>query len=186
EQLRGDRSWYRKISRLETWKRLLRRKKTQAKKRAAELAKTTNGDQHRAQTSEGSFPRLLDLYLLRRFLAYFALMILAFVLLFHVFTFFELLDDIAKHGVPFLTVVRYFWYLTPYLLYQLAPLAALVAVLVTLSVMTKNNEITACKASGISLYRLALPLLLAGLTLAATMIILDDVDLPYTQHRAEA
>jgi LPS export ABC transporter permease LptF/LPS export ABC transporter permease LptG len=186
EQLRGDRSWYRKISRLETWKRLLRRKKTQAKKRAAELAKTTNGDQHRAQTSEGSFPRLLDLYLLRRFLAYFALMILAFVLLFHVFTFFELLDDIAKHGVPFLTVVRYFWYLTPYLLYQLAPLAALVAVLVTLSVMSKNNEITACKASGISLYRLALPLLLAGLTLAATMIILDDVYLPYTNQRQDA
>jgi lipopolysaccharide export LptBFGC system permease protein LptF len=95
----------------------------------------------------------------------------SFVFLFHVLTFFELLDDIARHGVPFLVVVRYFWYLTPYLLYQFAPLGALVSVLVTLGVMSKSNEIVACKASGISLYRLAMPLLLAGLALAATMII---------------
>src|SRR5260370_2392772 len=52
--------------------------------------------------------------------------------------------------------------------------------------MSKNNEIVACKASGISLYRLALPLLLAGLTLTATMIILDDVYLPYTNQRQDA
>src|SRR6266403_870747 len=186
EQLRGDNAWYRRISRLETWKRLLRRKKTQAKKRAAELAKVANGKQEIAKTSEGSFPRLIDIYLLRRFLAYFGLLMLAFVALFHVFTFFELLDDIAKHGVPFLTVVRYFWYLTPYLLYQLSPLAALVAVLVTLGVMSKNNESVACKASGISLYRLAMPLLLAGVTLAAVMVVLDDTYLPYANQQQDA
>jgi LPS export ABC transporter permease LptF/LPS export ABC transporter permease LptG len=186
EQLRGDRGWFHRISRLETWKRLIRRRQTQARKRAAELAKAVNGRLDRPRTSESSFPRLIDIYLLRRFLAYFGLLMLAFVLLFHVFTFFELLDDIAKHGVPFLTVVRYFWYLTPYLLYQLSPLSALVSVLVTLGVMSKNNEIVACKASGISLYRLAMPLLLAGLTLAATMVILDDVYLPYTNQRQDA
>jgi LPS export ABC transporter permease LptF/LPS export ABC transporter permease LptG len=186
EQLRGDRGWYHRISRLDAWKRFIRRRKTQARIKAAELAKSTNGTQERAKSSEGSFPRLIDLYLLRRFLAYFGLLMLTFVFLFHVFTFFELLDDIARHGVAFLVVVKYFWYLTPYLLYQLAPLAALVAVLVTLGVMSKNNEIVACKASGISLYRLAMPLLLAGLTLAATMIILDDVYLPYTNQRQDA
>jgi hypothetical protein len=67
EQLRGDRGWYRKISRLDTWKRLLRRRKTQARIRAAEIVKSTNGVQERARTSEGSFPRIIDLYLLRRF-----------------------------------------------------------------------------------------------------------------------
>jgi len=46
----------------------------------------------------------------------------AFVFLFETFTFFELLDDIARHRVPFLIVVDYFFYLAPYLLYQLAPL----------------------------------------------------------------
>jgi LPS export ABC transporter permease LptF/LPS export ABC transporter permease LptG len=186
EQMRGDIKWLGRLTRLELWKRLLRRKKAQARIKAAEAARASNGSDGRSRTSEGSFPRLMDLYLLRRFLSYFATMMLTFVALFEVFTFFELLDDIARHNVAFLVVVKYFWYLTPYLLYQLAPLGALVAVLTTLGVMSKNNEIVACKASGISLYRLALPLLLGGLTLAATMIILDDVYLPYTNQRQDA
>jgi len=186
EQLRGD-SRFGRFGRWETWKRLLRRRTTQAKRTVAETVGLTNGEREKANSSsEGSFPRLMDLYLLRRFFSYFGLMMLTFVALFEVFTFFELLDDIARHRVPFLIVVNYFRYLTPYLLYQLAPLGALVAVLTTLGVMSKNNEIVACKASGISLYRLALPLLLAGLTLASTMIILDDVYLPYANQRQDA
>src|SRR5580765_4456963 len=43
EHLRGDRGWFHRISRLETWKRLIRRRQTQARKRAAELAKAVNG-----------------------------------------------------------------------------------------------------------------------------------------------
>ncbi len=186
EHLRGEGVWLRRVRRLDIWKRFLRRRKSQALKLAAELAKSSNGDNGHPVSSEASFPRIIDIYLLRRFLAYFAVLMLAFVFLFHVFTFFELLDDIGRHRVPFLIVVNYFRYLTPYLLYQLAPLGALVGVLVTLGVMSKNNEIVACKASGISLYRLALPLLLAGLTLAATMILLDDVYLPYTNQRQDA
>jgi LPS export ABC transporter permease LptF/LPS export ABC transporter permease LptG len=186
EQLGSDSKWLKRFTRLDLWKRLLRRKKAQARLKAAETARTGNGEYHRSRTSEGSFPRLMDLYLLRRFFSYFAMMMLTFVALFEVFTFFELLDDIARHRVLFLVVVNYFRYLTPYLLYQLAPLGALVAVLTTLGVMSKNNEIVACKASGISLYRLALPLLLAGLTLAATMIIVDDVYLPYANQRQDA
>src|SRR5260370_15581948 len=52
--------------------------------------------------------------------------------------------------------------------------------------MSKNNEIVAFKASGISLYRLAVPLFLAGLTLALTMIVLDDTYLPYANQRQDA
>ena len=37
----------------------------------------------------------------------------------------------------------------------------LVAVLVTFGVMTKHNEVTAFKACGVSLYRLAMPILMA-------------------------
>jgi len=83
-------------------------------------------------------------------------------------------------------VVDYFRYLAPYLFYQLAPLGALVAVLVALGIMSKNNEIVAIKASGISLYRLAAPLLLAGLGLTATMMLLDDTYLPYANQRQDA
>jgi LPS export ABC transporter permease LptG len=117
---------------------------------------------------------------------YFLLNLGAFILLFETFTFFELLDDIARHRIPFLVVVDYFRFLIPYLVYQLTPLTALVATLVTLGVLSKNNEIVAFKASGISLYRLALPLLLAGVVLAAALLVLDDTYLPYANQRQDA
>ena len=133
-----------------------------------------------------SFPTIVDLYLLRRFFYYFLVIMGAFILLFETFTFFELLDDIARHRIPFFIVTGYFRFLIPYLLYQLTPLGALVAVLVTLGVLSKNNEIVAFKANGISLYRLALPLLLAGGLLSAALFVLDYTYLPYANQRQDA
>jgi len=132
------------------------------------------------------FPLLIDLYLLRNFFFFALLILLGFLLLLASFTFFELLDDIAKHAIPFLVVADYFRYLAPQLLYLLAPLAALVAVLVTMGVMTKSNEITAFKASGVSLYRLSLPLLVAGAALAVGMFALDQAYLPSSNQKQDA
>ncbi len=188
EQFRGESRWLRPSSFLRSRRRLMRRRRAQARSRAV-TANGSDGEraaQEAAEPSGGSFPRLLDLYLVRRFLSYFALLMAAFIFLFETFTFFELLDDIARHRVPFLIVVDYFRYLAPYLFYQLAPLGALVAVLVALGIMSKNNEIVAIKASGISLYRLAAPLLIAGLGLTATMMLLDDTYLPYANQRQDA
>ncbi len=171
--------------RLAAFWRLMRRRKTKVK---AAVTRSENGAA-RGETSlpsSSSIPSILDLYVLRRFLYYFAIIMGAFILLFETFTFFELLDDIARHHVPFIVVVDYFRYLIPYLLYQLSPLGALVAVLVTLGVLSKNNEIVAFKASGISIYRIALPLLLSGVLLAAALLILDDTYLPYANQRQEA
>ena len=182
EQLRGDARWMKPLARFKTWSRLKRRRKA----RARAEARSTNGERETAAVPSGnSFPQLLDLYLLRRFFSYFFLLLITFIFLFETFTFFELLDDIARHRVPFLVVMNYFRYLAPYLVYELAPLGALVAVLVTLGVMSKNNEIVACKASGISLYRLAAPLLFAGVVLAAGMIFMDNTFLPYANQRQD-
>jgi LPS export ABC transporter permease LptF/LPS export ABC transporter permease LptG len=172
-------------ARLKTFWRLLRRQKTKVK---AVVIRVENGGARgeAALASSSSIPRIVDIYVLQRFFHYFSIIMGAFILLFETFTFFELLDDIARHRVPFLIVVNYFRYLIPYLVYQLSPLGALVAVLVTLGVLSKNNEIVAFKASGISIYRIALPLLLAGVMLAGVLLILDDTYLPYANQRQDA
>jgi LPS export ABC transporter permease LptF/LPS export ABC transporter permease LptG len=199
EQFRGESAWMTRFTRFRTWLKIRKRRKALARARAAarnspaarivlEPLPITDETlaQESAEVAGSSFPRLMDIYLLRRFFFYFTLLTAAFVFLFEAFTFFELLDDIARHRIPFIVVVDYFRYLTPYLLYNLGPLAALVAVLVTLGVMSKNNEIVAIKASGVSLYRLAVPLLLAGILLAAAMVVLDDTYLPYANQRQDA
>ena len=133
-----------------------------------------------------AFPMLIDIYLLRQFLYYFMVLLAAFVLIFDAFTLFDLLADIARNHISALTVLNYFRYLVPLMVYQLAPLATLVATLVTLAILTKNNEVIALKASGISLYRLVLPLLLAGCLVSGGMFLLDDTFLPYANQRQDA
>lgn len=190
EQFRSDKRWLRPDLKLRRWARLLRRRTARVRTTSAKARVPNGSNGETALTENGvpslSFPKLMDLYVLRRFFAYFAMLLATFVFLFEAFTFFELLDDIAKHHVAFLVVVDYFRFFSFYLLYNLAPLAALVAVLVTLGVMSKNNEIVACKASGMSLYRLAIPLLVAGLTLAGSLIVLDETYLPYANQRQDA
>ena len=133
-----------------------------------------------------AFPMLIDIYLLRQFFYYFVVLLAGFMVIFDAFTLFDLLGDIARNHIALLTVVNYFRYLVPSMLYQLAPLAALVATLVTLAILAKNNEVIALKASGVSLYRLVLPLLLAGCLISAGMFLLDATFLPYANQRQDA
>jgi LPS export ABC transporter permease LptF/LPS export ABC transporter permease LptG len=136
--------------------------------------------------SSVGFPMLMDMYLLRQFFYYFVVLLAGFVLIFDAFTLFDLLGDISKNRIPVSMVLNYFRYLVPLMVYQLSPLASLVATLVTLAVLAKNNEVIAFKASGISLYRLVLPLTLAGCILAGAMFLLDDTFLPYANQRQDA
>jgi len=133
-----------------------------------------------------AFPMLLDLYLLRQFAYFFFVLLAGFVLIFDAFTLFDLLADIARNHISAVTVLDYFRYLIPLMVYQLAPLATLVATLVTLAVFTKNNEVIAIKASGVSLFRVVLPLLLAGCLVSMGMFVLDDTFLPYANQRQDA
>ena len=165
------------------WKIFSREKQPVA---AAQNGAPVGGRIFARKKSRTGIPQLLDVYLLRNFIYYFMILTIGFILLFEVFTFFELLDDIAQHRTGLVEVTLYFVYLACYLFYQLAPLAALVSVLVTLGVMTKNNELVAFKASGLSLYRIALPLLLAGIFLAASLLVLDDTYLPFANQRQDA
>lgn len=157
----------------------------------------TNGTASAAQTGFGirrivgagrnmGFPMMIDVYLLQQFFYYFLVLLAGFVVIFDAFTLFDLLADISRNHVAVDTVVSYFRYLMPLMIYQLAPLAALVATLVTLGVLAKNNEVIAFKAGGVSLYRLVLPLTLAGCLIAGGMFLLDDTFLPYANQRQDA
>jgi len=139
----------------------------------------------RTRHSSG-FPQMLDLYLLRNFCGYFLLVMIGFIFLFEIFTFFELLDNIAKNHTPFFVVMNYFRFLIPFLFYHLAPFAVLVAAMVTLGVMSKNNEVVAIKASGVSLYRLAWPIIGTGAALACGLLLLSNTYLPYFNQRQDA
>src|SRR5207247_11117550 len=114
-------------------------------------------------------PQIIDTCVLSGFLKYFALCLASFVAMAQVYNFFELLGDIVAHHIPLPRVFTYLLFLAPKLIYDLLPISVLVAVLVTFGIMTKNNEVTAFKACGVSLYRLAAPVLLASALFSAAL-----------------
>ena len=181
DQIRSEQGW---LDRMRDW---LRPQKGPRRRGSGRLATMRPGHLPGPRAARGyAFPLLMDLYLLRAFFFYTLLFLAAFIFIFHSFTFFELLEDIGKHHIAASTVIQYFVFLTPFMFYQLTPVAALIGVLVTLGALSKNNEVTAFKACGVSLYRLSLPLLLAGIALAAMMFSLDDTILPTCNQRQDA
>ena len=132
------------------------------------------------------FPRILDEYILREFTNMFFLVMAGFTMLMIVFTFFDLLKDILKNNTPLFIVGEYLLNLTPSLLYQIVPLAVLIAALVTFGVMNRNSEIVAIKATGISLYRLIVPVVAIAAALAVALFLFDQYYLPQTNRRQEA
>jgi LPS export ABC transporter permease LptG/LPS export ABC transporter permease LptF len=140
----------------------------------------------RRTVSRGVFPRILDQYVVLEFLNMFALVLMGFVLLMLVFTVFDRLGDILRNHVPLTTVGDYLINLAPLMLYQLAPLAVLIAVLVTFGVLNRNSEIIAMKATGISLYRLVVPVVSIAAILSVSLFLFDEFYLPQANKRQDA
>ncbi len=131
------------------------------------------------------FPLLLDDYVLRTFVSYLLLILSSFLVLFLIFTFFELLSDIVRNRVPLVTVGEYLLNYIPSVLYTVTPLSVLLAVLITFGLLQKWNEITAMKATGISIYRTLVPILVIAAAIAGGMFLLEQWYVPYTNKRAE-
>jgi LPS export ABC transporter permease LptG/LPS export ABC transporter permease LptF len=131
-------------------------------------------------------PQVLDRYVVKSFLFWFALMLIGFVLMTHVYTFFDLLSDIVKNQIAMTRVFTYLFFLTPQLIFDSAPMSVLVAVLITFGILTKHNEITAVKASGVSLYRLAVPILSAALLMSGALFAFAHYYVPGANRKQDA
>ncbi len=132
------------------------------------------------------FPLLLDDYVMREYATNFGLVLVSFSMLFLIFTFFELIGDIIRNRTPLVTVGDYLINLIPYIVYNVTPLCCLVAVLVTFGALSRSSELTAMKATGISLYRIVTPVLIATLFIAAGLFAFDEFYLPAANRRQEA
>src|SRR6201996_802274 len=133
----------------------------------------------------GLRPLLIDRYVLNGFLFYLGVLLAALVALIEVFTFFELLGDMIKNDISMSTMLDYLWHLAPSLIYQLTPIGTLVASLICFGILTKYNEVTAFKAGGVSVYRLAAPVLTISFGISALLFGFDPYSIPEANRRQE-
>lgn len=132
------------------------------------------------------FPRVLDIYVSRGFFAFFLWSLLVCGSLFVILTLFDLLDDIIRNSVTVSAVFRYFVFLTPQILMWVVPMSVLLAILVNFGILERYSEVTALKAGGWSLYRIAMPVLLLAGGLCIGMYVLQDYILPYANIQQDS
>ncbi|MEO7042144.1 MAG: LptF/LptG family permease [Gemmatimonadaceae bacterium] len=91
--------------------------------------------------------------------------------------------NLVGKGIPWSVVAEFFVLSVPFTVALTLPMAVLVATLHAFSRMASENEITALKASGVSLSKLMTPVLIAAAGVTVFMIIFNDQILPRTNHQ---
>jgi LPS export ABC transporter permease LptG/LPS export ABC transporter permease LptF len=130
--------------------------------------------------------QILDVYVIRGWMFHFLILLVAFIGIYIVFDFFQILTDVVRNHAGPRLVLTYYRYFSPQILYTMLPLSILVATLVNFSILTKTNQIIAIKSAGISLYRISMPVLFVSALLSAGMFVLGDEYLPETNQRQDA
>jgi len=128
-------------------------------------------------------PQLLDRLVLADLVRFFVYILVSFSILFLIITLFQLLDYITRNNIEWLVVANYLAFLLPTILNYVAPLAALVAVMITFAILQKTSQVVALKASGQSIYRLAAPALVGSILLSAVVFLNQDYIMPFTDRR---
>jgi lipopolysaccharide export system permease protein len=130
------------------------------------------------------FPSILDRYIARAWVDHVGLVLLAFASIFVLAEFMDLFDDIQQNAVKGKTVLHYYAFHIPQILFTVAPIAVLVGVLITLGLLARRNEITAMKSGGISIYRAAGPVLGMGVLSSLLLYGMQEYVLPETNEVA--
>lgn len=127
--------------------------------------------------------RILTRYLLRAHLGpfLFSLSVLTGLLLIN--TVAKRFEDLAGKGLGAGVIAEVFLLSVPFTLALTLPMSVLVAVLYAFSQFTTDNEITALKASGVSLLRLTAPLFVVGVIMTGGMLYFNDQILAESNHR---
>lgn len=99
----------------------------------------------------------IDRYILTLFIGYFFGGLIVFATLFWAVD--AMSTMVTYKGVSNEVFFRYYLYYLPEVIYKIFPIACLLGTVLTFSNLSKNNEITALFASGMSLLRISMPVL---------------------------
>ena len=114
--------------------------------------------------------KIIDKYLIKQFMQTTLFALLAFVLIFVIVDMMENLDDFIDQAVPNIIVMKYYLVFTPEIIKLMLPVSVLFASLFTTGKMSTQNELTAIKTGGVSLYRFMTPIIIVTLLISCVAI----------------
>ncbi|MEA2166321.1 MAG: lipopolysaccharide export system permease protein lptG [Thermoanaerobaculia bacterium] len=156
-----------------------------SKKRGSTASASASEDSGILSRFDITFPNTLDRYIIREFLKILGMVVISTAALFVIVDYTGLSGDIRSNHIPLSVVLAYYRFVIFGILNYTLPISVLVATLVTFGIFSKNNEVTAFKSGGMSLYRAALPIV--GIAIAISMLAYLQLDyiLPYSNQRSQ-
>ena len=118
---------------------------------------------------------LIDKYLIWSFFKRILSVLFVFIVIFLIVDLIEDVDRMLDYNLTFYQFSFIYFYSIPHYMNIAFPMAILIATVMTFTLMQKNNEITALKASGVSIYRLTIPFFIIGILLTIAMFYFENI-----------
>ncbi len=122
--------------------------------------------------------KILDRYLIKKFLLPLVYCLFLFILLYVIMDIFGHLDEILRNKVPVGILFQYYSSFTPLIFVQTVPIASLLSIVYMLSALNKSNELTAAKACGISISQLLIPIFAVAIILSLISFLVNENAVP--------
>lgn len=126
---------------------------------------------------------IFDRYIVRQLLSVFLFGLLTFLLIFVVINMMERLDDFIDAKAPVQVIFQYYLAFTPEIIKLMTPVAMLLGALFVVGRMANQNELSAMKSSGLSLYRFLLPFVVVALAVSIVSIYFNGWIVPYANAK---
>ncbi len=123
---------------------------------------------------------IIDRYIAKLFLSFFAGGLIVFVTLFVAV---DYMGNLTRFNASGAAVMQYYLLAVPSLIYQMLPVACLMGTIFTLSTLSKTNELVALFSSGMSLARISTPILFLVVLISAVAFGLNDRVLPIVNQK---
>lgn len=126
---------------------------------------------------------IIERYILRNYIGpfFFALSVITFVFIMDFIV--RYIDLFLGKGVPFHVVMQAFILSLGHMFALIIPMSVLPATLMAFGNLASENEITAMKATGVSVYRMILPGAVAAVLLSVALVYYNNEILPESNHR---
>ncbi|MEA3287516.1 MAG: LptF/LptG family permease [Candidatus Marinimicrobia bacterium] len=132
------------------------------------------------------FLSLIDRYLIRAFFSTMGTVLVSLVGIFTIADFVEKIDNFVDAGAGGDIMLLYYGFSLPYFIDTALPMSMLLATVFSLGSLNKNYEIAAMRASGISMLRIARPLLLLGVFFTLFQFVFQNlVVMPFNHKHKE-
>ncbi|MFA6472477.1 MAG: LptF/LptG family permease [Candidatus Latescibacterota bacterium] len=123
---------------------------------------------------------ILTRYILKEFISFLGYSLLAFAVIFILIDSVEMMDKFIDSDAGLKLIFIYYLFYLPFILVLTLPLSMLLATTFSLGRLVGDNEITAMKAAGISLYRIFLPIYIFALFMSLAGMVMAEAVVPWT------